>query len=38
MSKAQTWVFLPDIHFPRYDKLSWKAALDFIRRNKIDGV
>ncbi len=40
--KPQLWpkryVLLPDIHYPYFQKAAWKAVLDFISRNRCDGV
>jgi predicted phosphodiesterase len=36
--KAQTWVFAPDLHYPQYDRPTWLAMLDFIKKNKIAGI
>lgn len=32
--QSKIWVVLPDIHHPEHCKKSWRAVLDFIRRNK----
>lgn len=37
-NKSETWVVLSDIHYPEFDRKTFKAALDFISRNRIAGA
>jgi UDP-2,3-diacylglucosamine pyrophosphatase LpxH len=37
-TKVKRWVILSDIHHPEMCKSAFSAVLDFIRRNKTDGV
>ena len=38
MSKPATWVCLFDIHYPKYDKRTFNAAMQFIKASKPAGV
>jgi hypothetical protein len=37
MTRSKVIVFAPDLHYPKHDVATWKALLDFIGRNKVDG-
>lgn len=38
MDKSKTWVCLFDIHYPKYDKRTFNAAMQFIRDSKPVGI
>jgi len=38
MPTSKTYVCLYDIHYPKYDKPTFNAAMDFIRSNRIAGL
>jgi hypothetical protein len=36
--KPKLWCALYDVHFPQYDKKTFRAILSFIRQNHVDGL
>src|SRR6266403_389667 len=38
MHKVKTYVVLADIHYPKYHKPTLNAVLDFLEKNKVDGL
>ena len=38
VTKPKTWVALYDMHYPKIDMPTFNAAMDFMRRNKIEGL
>jgi hypothetical protein len=37
-NKPDLWVCLYDIHFPQYDKKTFRAVLSFLRKNEVHGL
>lgn len=38
MRKPRNYVLAADIHYPEYDARAWFCVLDYVRRNKVDGL
>jgi hypothetical protein len=38
MKEPKLWLCLYDIHFPQYDRGTFRAILSFIRKNKVQGL
>jgi hypothetical protein len=38
MKKPKLWLCLCDIHFPQYERRTFRAILSFIRKNKVQGL
>ncbi len=38
MSRPQQHILLADIHYPYYDRSAWAAVLDYVKKNRVDGV
>ena len=36
--KPELWLCLYDIHYPQYDKKTFRAILSFIKQNRVDGL
>jgi hypothetical protein len=38
INKPELWVCFNDIHFPQYDKKTFRAILSFLGKNKVHGL